>query len=359
MRTRCWWPLILYCFNLVKAAVNLTHKNYDNVIQNNPVVILFFLIAQSNSSFLEMYRDFDKKIEESKLCECDGGIIKFPNVRIYLHGEHREFNQLLTVENLQQFVQTANVITEEVMQGITSGKKTGVILLYSNSTQNIQGLQQEFNKLLTAPSNNYLCTQANIDLYPGLLLAQYAGIEDVELPALFVLQMRGKFVRYKYNGEFVEAGMKAFIEDYKHGIIQRFMLSEGEFKDNAGPVFKTSANNFKRDVIENDDDVLVMFYSPGCLTCERLEVVYKFMATNLRNSTKLKFYKINIDKNEIDDVAINDAIVIQFYKATDKRNVTNFYGDWKVDELRKFIIEQSTHSLNISSEKEPPRKEDL
>lgn len=263
------------------------------------------------------------------------------------------FKEKLTKETLQAFIEdnmipTVTEITQKVVEIVfkPNGRKA-FILFYNPEAKDAKTVEEEYKKLAATLKKEYVFIQTGIKDGWGKRLADFFAAEESSLPSIEMVEMKEDINRYKHTGEMTFASLTKFVEDLKKGSVPRFLKSEPIPTENPGPVFKLVGKAFKKEVLENDDDILVKFYAPWCGHCKKLEPIYKSLAESLLVNKKIKFYEIDATKNDIEGHSIQGFPTLKFFPGKDKANVINYSGDRSEEDIAKFLKEKSSYPLNL------------
>ena len=195
-----------------------------------------------------------------------------------------------------------------------------------------------------------IVTSFNTNLL-DLQLSKRMKKTDGEYPSVWIADTTTKLVRYKLKSE---VNRSSILEFYNH-FVQKLLIPEiiSESEDSVyylkGHIPKLVATNFNKNVYENEDDVLVYFYNgKDELSCymivEMLELVYN-RDFNSERVLGLRFYKIDMLNNEIEDVDVDPYLNIPqlklFGKKKGKKKPVDFheqgFNDFMPEEFKKFI----------------------
>ena len=65
---------------------------------------------------------------------------------------------------------------------------------------------------------------------------------------------------------------------------------------------------------------MVIFTGDGCAQCETIKVIYEEVARRLSNNRHIRFYWINIHKNEVMGIeSVHDRAVVKLFAHRDKK----------------------------------------
>ena len=180
-------------------------------------------------------------------------------------------------------------------------------------------------------------------------LAEYCGVKDKDLPIAYILEpVSENPIKYRFKGEITEESLLKFVEEWENGKLNVYMRSEPEIKENDGEVFNLVGKTYKRDVIDNDKDIVIYFYAPWCEKCKLFYPKYERLARKLKNRNKnLLFAKMDATENDIEYFAVNKYPTIKFYPGN-KKNVAPIHIGNKLGivEMLDIIKENAFHKIN-------------
>uniref|UniRef100_A0A8C6U6N2 Protein disulfide-isomerase n=1 Tax=Neogobius melanostomus TaxID=47308 RepID=A0A8C6U6N2_9GOBI len=107
------------------------------------------------------------------------------------------------------------------------------------------------------------------------------GFDGGELPVATIRTRLGQ--KYSMREEFTRDGrsLERFLEDYFSGRLKRYIKSEPVPERNNGLIKVVVAESFAEIVENPQKDVLILFYSPLCQHCKKLEPVYNQLASQV------------------------------------------------------------------------------
>ena len=114
----------------------------------------------------------------------------------------------------------------------------------------------------------------------------------------------------------------------------------------------------EKEVINNDKDVMLLFYSPLCYYlhhhCKELIQNYPEVAKRLKKlNPKLLFAKIDGIENEVESIQISSFPKIKFFPGKQKGKISIDYdGDNSIDDIIKFIKEHASNHIIIDENEE-------
>ena len=167
-----------------------------------------------------------------------------------------------------------------------------------------------------------------------------------------IVDTKGNYIKkYKMNGEINESNILEFIKDWENKRIKPYVKSSEEPKENNGDVFIVVGNTFEKEVINNNKDVVVLFYSPICYHCKALLPKYEEVAKRLK-SKNLILSKIDAFYNEVESIENYGFPKIKLYPGNKKdKPPIDYNGDKSVEDIIKFIKNNAAYPINDLKDK--------
>ena len=192
-------------------------------------------------------------------------------------------------------------------------------------------------------------------------LAEFCGIKKEEIPKVMIIDPRPDNPRkYKVNGDLNEENLLSHIDKFWKGQLKLFLRSEKIPEKNDGDIFVLVGNNFQKEVLDNDKDVLVYFYSSSqCRMCKEFEPLLAELARKWKkNNPKLLIAKMNGMLNDVDEYQIQNFPSTKFYPGNAKdKDPKNFHTRRNITSLIRFIKNNAIHK--IIEDEEPQKNTDL
>ena len=320
---------------------NETNKIKEYVTTAQKIEYLLFGVIRSE----EIIKKYGKK----------GSIILFKP----FDEKKNEYNGDIKEKNLIEFINKYSSpkfmkFDENVYEKIfLTGLPSIMILTEENSPK-----YSEYEKLLKTLSekiNDKLKVLIfNIKDEMSSYFAEFIGIKENELPLVRIFEIKNNGLQqYNMQYEINLENILKFINDWENKKVKRYLKSGEEPKENNRDVFIVVSKTFEKEVINNDKDVLLLFYDPSCEECKEFYLKYEEVAKKLKvKNNKLLIAKIDGNENEIESVNIDDYFVIKFYPGNKKdKEPINFDGEKTVDGIINFLKKYVHNKLVIDEDK--------
>ena len=152
--------------------------------------------------------------------------------------------------------------------------------------------------------------------------------------------------------EINEENIIEFISRWEKGKLKPHIKTQEEPKNNKGPIKELVGKSYKREVIDNDNDVMVVFYAPWCGQCKKLLIEYEKVAKKLKEKNhKVILAKMDATENEFEGLDVTSFPTIKFYPGNKKEKPKNYYGDRTAKGIIEFLKENCFHKLILDEEK--------
>ena len=181
----------------------------------------------------------------------------------------------------------------------------------------------------------------------GKKIADKIKLRNCEIPCIMILDVKIDIDKYKYNGNYQYEDLLKFLDLWEKGKLNKYLRSQKEPKYNNGNVFILVGDTFKREVIENDDDVIVLFYNPVNNDNIKILKIYEEVAEKLITlNPNLIIAKLDMSENEIDSIVLRDFPAIKFFPGNRKYNSpVEYKGPKKTKDIISFIKKYAFHHV--------------
>ncbi|AFZ80493.1 protein disulfide isomerase precursor, putative [Theileria equi strain WA] len=300
---------------------------YDTSIVNLPnIIVLKNMPHLYNVRFY--YRDINDKDE-----------LKTYLVKELIPPVHRTdsymFPQLLTMNKIIVYIYTRNDDLKNYIQNtwylnVPREHLDRLIFVHSKGSQIIE------NKL-----NNLLVIDA--DYVKTAVRAFEVRLETLE------------FKKYRPvtlpDGKITEEGLNDFIKDLESGRLRHYIKSELAIPEHIdkGAVKTIVGEDFHKRVIESDNDVLIVFYSPWCGHCHISKRIFRDIGRRLKDDHTLTIATFDAYNNEVEDVEIANYPTIALFPHGAKHEPIFYDGLINLEGIAQFI-EENCRKCRITAE---------
>lgn len=354
------------------TAVNILKsiEEVEKFQKENEVVLIYF---GSNKTDIEEFTKSARKNEDLPygIVESEKIINHYSKAgTIVLIKKSDGIKQELTnidgnyIDNLINLYSLPKVMTfNEKTAQIIFGKSFPSIILFAN--KKLKNRWEDQNKLMKYISRisktKLKIIIANIKDKISKKLADYIGLKEKDIPSVFIIDTKDELIKYKLEGEVNDTNILAFINNWEKNNLKPYLKSDELPKINNGPVFILVGSTFEKEVINNDNDVMVLFHTPSCSHCKKLFPKYEKIAIQLKDKNpKLKFTKIDANTNEIESINITHFPSIKFYPGNKKDKAPlDYTGEREINELIEFIKKNAANPIILDEKKNEDIKKDI
>ena len=362
-----------------KRIISKTHlltsleeiKAYENPKQHK------FIYFGKNS---QKIKEYEKFIEDEK--DRLFGIVKDENL-IKLYGKSPETVVLFKNFDVPNYVDIKNITYENLKNELEKQKYPLIFedcnilmsVMYTDIVPSIFLLRNDNDKQKTPEIDKTFISLAN--KFRGKLMfcksdtksdfskriIRVANITKISAennePSSIILDFVRRFNKWKFEdfyNEFNSQNLERFLQDWIDGKMIPPIKSEEIPEKQDGPVYKLVYKSFNKEVLDNDLNVFVKFYSPHCPHCIRLKPIYEELARKLQNNKYLRIADFNFKANDFDLFGIRSLPTLVMFKAGDKNNSIVYDGDRTVESMMNFINSNLGNSEEIIKKKEEEKK---
>ena len=194
----------------------------------------------------------------------------------------------------------------------------------------------------------------------GMRVAEYIGVKKENLPSVRIIDTRNDIKKYIMEGDINEKNILDFIDGWEKGKLKRHLKTQEEPKDNNGDIFVVVGKSFQKEVIDNDKDVMLVFYAPWCGHCKQLLPKYEEAAKKLKaKNPKIVLAKMDATENEIESVTITGFPTIKFYPGNKKSaKPMDYNGERTTEGIIKFLQTNAYNKVVLDEEKKEEKKDE-
>ena len=345
-------------------------EEIEKLKKDNDVVIIYF---GTNKNELDEYIKVARKNEDfpfhnvenediaKKLGIKMGTVVMFRN----FEEAKKELSGDLTSKKIEEFIDAFSAPKvmpfDEKGAQIIFGKSIPAIILYCDKKSD---KWDEYKKIMENISDKIggKLKVVQTDIKEGMAsrLAEYIGVKEADLPSVRIADTRVDLKKYNMEGEINEKNILQFIEDWENNKLKPTLKTAEEPKENKGDVFVVVGKTYEKEVINNDKDVMLLFYAPWCGHCKALHPKYEEVAKKLKEKNpKLLMAKMDATENEVENINISGFPTVKFYPGN-KKNKTpiDYDGDRTVEDMIKFIKTNAATPIIYDEEKKETETKD-
>lgn len=148
-----------------------------------------------------------------------------------------------------------------------------------------------------------------------------------------------------------------FVSKYESNKIAPYVKSQDIPLNNTATCKTLVGKNFRKEVLENDKDILVLFYKKGVCQikdCEAFYEGYEKTAEEEKHDNKnLIFAKIDLGENEVEGMSIGKFPKIFLYPGRKKFEWPEEYiGDWTFKDIMMFAVAYASNKVTYDPNKD-------
>eukprot|EP00916_Digyalum_oweni_P002889 GHVL01005338.1.p1 GENE.GHVL01005338.1~~GHVL01005338.1.p1 ORF type:complete len:496 (+),score=43.26 GHVL01005338.1:2962-4449(+) len=158
-------------------------------------------------------------------------------------------------------------------------------------------------------------------------------------------------LKYSYHGSLTDsAELGEWLKQMDSQLLAPYVKSEADnnYSGQKGPVWIATANTFNQLVTMSSSDVVVLFHTPWCGSCRKIEPFFKSVAEKFQNSSTLQFVKIDGSQNEVTQLHLSSfPSILMFPAHTKSRPIKANVGIESERDLMVFIKESASYPVQI------------
>ena len=264
-------------------------------------------------------------------------------------------------KSMRQFVNmfktpTVYPFDKEVINLVYSGNTTVLIYFAKNFTAEQNNTFQNFAFQNRFKIKIYMCEFSDFGCQN---LAFSVGHEEWEKQSVFILQNEGKGLkRYKLKTGFSEKSLGDFVDNFNLDLLNPYVKSEQEPLENSSIIQKVVRNTVNRKVLNVKKTVVLIGYTEN-EDWLKIEPVLEKLAERFTKYGNVDFTKIDVSKNEHDNVFVSKVPQIFVYKKKSKLKPTVYLGKNKEAKIEKFLEQALKEELEEGGEKIELQKGEL
>ena len=320
---------------------------------------IFESVATKNDDYPFAYVE-DKEIAE-KANEKMGFVVlykKFDEKRAEISGfKEKELSDFVTIKSQKRVSGFDDKTTQ-----IVFGENQPTITYFGEKGDKWNEAEKLLEKIADKAIEKKLkVTMTEIKDGMGKRIADYIGVKKADLPSIRIIDTRKELKKYVLEKEINEENILEFISGWEKGTLKRHLKTQEEPKENKGPILEVVGKTFQKEVIDNDKDVMLVFYAPWCGHCKKLLPEYEKAANKLKeNNPKVVLAKMDATENEIESVEVTGFPTIKFYPGNKKdKRPMDYNGERTMDGIIKYLQTNCANKIVLVEGKKEEKTGDL
>lgn len=344
-----------------KKLISKTHpiKSLEDIKQYEKPKKHRFIYFGEDKEKIEKYETFameknsylfglckDKKLIKSY------GIVEPETVVIYKPFDEPPYATLqnITVESLNELL-SSHIIpliwdnVHELLSYLFQRRRPAVLFFRNQKDKKTVEFDKNFKNLAEKFRGKLLFSTVDLSAPEGTRILNISNATkynaETNEPTALIFDFNKKFNSWlleKFFDKYTNENLAQFIQDWVDGKIKPPITSEEIPEKQDGPVYKLVYYTFKKEVLENDLNVLVKFYSPNCPHCKKMAGAYVELAERLKDNKKIRIAEYNMKDNDFELFKISGFPTIILFKAGDKDNRIKYKGDRSVEDMMSFVL---------------------
>ena len=336
---------------------NLKDKIDFNRLQiyNKPILVYFGKDEKVIDELTLAYRVVDNVIfatsDSEELIKENINPGSNDNIIIFKQFDDRKniFKGKITAENIINFCNLYSnpkvlEFNKETSQIIFTKRKPSLIIFSEKGQKHYEVGRNLLNNIWNQIQGKMQIFMCHVKDDISQKLAEFCGIKKEDIPKVMIIDPRPyNPKKYEVNGDLSEENILSYINKFWKGELKLFLRSEKIPEKNDGDIFVLVGNNFQKEVLDNDKDVLVYFYSSQCRMCKEFEPLLEELAKKWKkNNPKLLIAKMNGILNDVEEYQIQNFPSTKFYPGNAKdKEPKNFHTRRNITSLIRFIKKNS------------------
>ena len=255
------------------------------------------------------------------------------------------FKDKITAKNLIKFMNlyaNPKVIeySKETSHTILNKRKAALVIFSTKTERHYDDSLNLLNYMWKRIKAKIKLVVCDIKDSEGSKLAKHCNMTEKTIPKVMIVNPETENpIKYQMSGGINEENIMIFINNFLKGKLKPLIISQEVPNDNTGDLFILVGKTFRKNVLENDKDILIYFVSPSCQACEEFEPKLKELARKLKtHNLKLLMAKMDPTVNDVEGYLIHTFPTIKFYPGNAKdKDPLDFDTRKSIDDLYKFI----------------------
>lgn len=160
----------------------------------------------------------------------------------------------------------------------------------------------------------------------------------------YILATDANDVNYMMETNFSVDSLKAFVEDFISGNLKPYIKSEPIPDDDNDDIVKILVGKNYHEIMNNEKDTFIQFYTPWCMMCLEFATVYEDLALEIGDDVVIA--KMNVAANDYPSfISIRSYPTFYLSRKGMFDSPLYYNGTLDIPEMIKFIAEHATYEL--------------
>jgi protein disulfide isomerase len=260
------------------------------------------------------------------------------------------FNGPFSHSSLNEFIKKSKVpivipYNDRATKGLAS-KGLPMLVFLKPDIEGKSEAEKAFREIAPELKNQFFVTLADYAEEIGRDLVKRLGLVKADLPAIVVFETTGAMRKFKMDAEKTVENIKEFVQGFLEGEIKHYKISQPVPENHyEGNVRIVVGNNFEEIVYDEENDVLINFFTPECHECDEFASTYSLLADTLADVGGLVIAKVDAASNEIENLHLRRFPTLRLYPRDQKDTPVDYEGNQEQDYIIEFLKQHSKANL--------------
>jgi len=292
--------------------------------------------------------------DQYQLLQQYGIVISEPSLIVVSGNEVRTVRQthnmpkqsLIDILKTERFSLISEITTETMRLIFNDASHDGIFLIFLSDKPDSSIVSTFTSFARTHKSPKYLFFVVSRGSRFGSQFISNLQIRDNPSVRVEIISAKDREQRFAYTGAMTEKGLGDFLRSYDNNAVRPLANSEpvrNSSTMNTNCITDVYRSTFKEFVIDNSDDVVVLFCVSTCSACGSISTLFRYVSLVLCANKNLKFAYMNPMANDIDEYDVKEYPSIVLFPAMNKSNPAVFRGFRTETKITNFIRKNSYH----------------
>lgn len=248
---------------------------------------------------------------------------------------------------------TNETVTFPTFERLFFGKENFILLAMNTSSSESISAIKEYKKSKWFLGNKIIMMMVDAynpedKIFKSLLKLFRMELQDVsEIPELVLFDREstpGQLTKYKMFGGIIDASIIYFYKGWKNKEIEPFWKSLPEpLLENYGQIIDINVELFNEKVLNNTQDVIVIYYDKGCAHCNTTKDMIKSVAEKYAKNKNLLFTMMDIEQNDTPGHEFKEIPQVFLYTSNHKEKGLQYKLKYEEEIFISFLKEHVTY----------------